>query len=360
MSTLDLDALADLVPRPDEEARERAQERQRALVKPPGSLGRLEDLSLWLAAVQGACPTRPLTRPRAVVFAGDHGVAELGVSAYPPQTTAALLRATLDGGTAAAVLARETGVTVRLVDVAVADPLADVPADVTRHKVHQGSGRIDVADALTVPEAEQAFRVGMTVADEEVDSGADLLVLGHLGVGGSTPAAVLAGALLGLDAATVTGRGSGVDDNRWMRKCATVRDALRRARRVVSDPLRLLATSGGADFAAMAGFLVQAAVRRTPVLLDGLAPAVSALVAQRIAYGAVDWWLAGQLSPEPAHAKALDRLGLEPLLAYRIGLGQGAGALLAVPLLRAAAVLLAEMATYEEAGVPPGSPWPRG
>ena len=185
-----------------------------------------------------------------------------------------------------------------------------------------------------------------------MDSGADLLVPGDLGIGNTTPAAVLIGVLTNTDAAAVIGRGSGIDDAAWIRKCAAIRDALRRAREVVEDPVQLLATSGGADFAATTGFLLQAAIRRTPVLLDGVVSAACALVAQRIAFRAVDWWQAGQLSPEPAHAKALERLALDPVLDYGMRLGEGTGALLAVPVVKAAAATLAEMSTLAEAEVP--------
>lgn len=351
MTALDLAVLADQVARPDEKARQEARDRQLRLTKPPGSLGRLEDLSVWLAGVQGTCPTRPLDRVRVVLFAGDHGVARSGVSAYPPEVTGQMVRNFLAGGAAVNALARLNDADVRVVDMAVDSDLDDVPADVTRHKVRRGSGSIDVEDALTREQAEQAFRAGMAIADDEVDAGADLLVTGDMGIGNTTPAATLVGLLTQSDAASVVGRGTGIDDAAWMRKCAAVRDAMRRGRPVLGDQVQLLATVGGADFAAMTGFLLQAAVRRTPVMLDGVVSGACALVAQRIAFRSADWWLAGHRSTEPAHRKALDRLALEPLLDMGLRLGEGSGALLAVPFLRAAAATLAEMATFDEAGV---------
>ncbi len=168
----------------------------------------------------------------------------------------------------------------------------------------RGSGRIDVEDALTAEETERAVRLGMAVADEEADSGTDLVVLGDLSVGGTTVAATLVAALCGTDASVVTGRGgAGIDDLAWMRKCAAIRDALRRARPVLGDQMELLAAVGGADIAAMTGFLLQAAVRRMPVVLDGVVSAACALVGQRAAFRAPDWWLAGQVGGEPAQAK---------------------------------------------------------
>jgi nicotinate-nucleotide--dimethylbenzimidazole phosphoribosyltransferase len=351
MSLVDLDGVAERVSRPDEAARAAARQRQLQLTKPAGALGRLEDLSVWLAGTQGTSPTRPLDRVRVVVFAGDHGIATAGVSAYPPEVTAQMVRNFVRGGAAVNVLARLVGAEVRVLDLAVDADLDDVPAEVRRHKVRRSSGRIDVEDALTQEEVERAFAAGMAIADDEIDAGADLLVTGDMGIGNTTPAAVLVGVLTGTHAATIVGRGTGIDDATWMRKCAAVRDAMHRARPVLGDPLRLLATAGGADFAAMTGFLMQAAARRTPVLLDGVVSGACALVGQRIACQAVDWWLAGHRSTEPAHGKALHRLSLEPVLDLGLRLGEGTGALLAVPVLQAAAVTLREMATFDEAGV---------
>ena len=347
---VDISALVASVQRSDESARVAARDRQGRLAKPTGALGRLEDLSVWLAGVQGACPPRPLDRVRVVVFAGDHGIARAGTSAYPPEVTAQMVRTVVSGRAAVNVLADVAGATVRVLDMAVDADLGDLPGDLGRHKVRRSSGRIDVEDALTRDEALAALRAGIAVADEEIDAGADLLVTGDMGIGNTTPAAVLVGLLTRKDASLVVGRGTGIDDATWMRKCAAVRDAMRRGRPVMGDQVDLLATVAGADLAATTGFLLQAAARRTPVLLDGVVSGACALVAQRAAFRAVDWWLAGHRSTEPAHTFALERLGLEPVLDMAMRLGEGTGALLAVPLLRAAGAALADMATFEEAG----------
>jgi nicotinate-nucleotide--dimethylbenzimidazole phosphoribosyltransferase len=344
----DLDALAARIDSPDEAAVEAARARQAMLVKPPGSLGRLEELSAWVAGAQGACPPRDFARARVVLFAGDHGIAAAGVSAYPPEVTAQMVATFLAGGGAVNVLARLAGATVRVVDMAVA---ADTPAEVAGHKIRRGSGRIDREDALTLAEAERAFAAGIAIADAEIDAGADLLIPGDMGIGNSTPAAVLVAVVTDTEPVHVVGRGSGIDDASWMRKVAAIRDALRRSRRVVADPVALLAVGGGADIAALTGFLVQAAVRRTPVLLDGVVSVTAALVAREIAPAATRWWLAGHRSPEPAHRLALDVLGLEPLVDLDMRLGEGTGALIALPVLRAAVRTLAEMQTFAEAGV---------
>lgn len=333
---------------PDAAARREANARHERLTKPAGSLGRLEELGVWIAACQSSCPPRPFTRPRIVVFAGDHGIAQHGVSAYPSEVTGQMVANFLTGGAAINVLAATAGATVRVVDMAVA---GDTPERVSGHKVRRGSGAIDREDALTEDEVQAALSAGRAIADEEVDGGADLLIAGDMGIGNTTPASVLIAALTGEEPVAVVGRGTGIDDNAWMRKAAAVRDALRRARKVTGDPVGLLRTVGGADLAAMAGFLAQAAIRRTPVLLDGLVVGAAALVAEDLAPGAREWWVAGHRSVEPAHTFVLGHLGLTPIVDLGMRLGEGSGAAVALPILTMAARVLAEMATFEDAGV---------
>jgi nicotinate-nucleotide--dimethylbenzimidazole phosphoribosyltransferase len=361
METTDLQKLSEDVRRPTDAMRGAATERWSGeLALPPRSFGTLEKVAGWLCAVQGQCPPKPIERARLVLFAGDHGIAAAEangnrVTAQPPGSTAALLRMHGRGQGAADILARTHEATVRLVDVSVdCDPeeLAELPAEVTAGRIRRGTGRIDREPACTRQEAEAAFALGRELADAEVDAGADLLVPALIGAGHTTPAAVLVAALTGADAASVTGRGSGIDDAGWTVKCAAVRDALRLARPVLADQMELLATSAGPDFAAACGFILQAAVRRTPVLLDGVGATACALLAQRIAFRTPEWCLAAQLSPEPAQAKALDRLSLEPLLDFKVRAGAGCGALLALPVVRAAVSVLAETPSYDEAGLP--------
>jgi nicotinate-nucleotide--dimethylbenzimidazole phosphoribosyltransferase len=336
------------VPAPDEQAHRQAVARQGQLTKPAGSLGRLEELGVWIASCQGACPPRPFARPRVVVFAGDHGIAASGVSAYPTEVTGQMIANFLVGGAAVNVLAAAAGATVRVVDMAVA---GDTQAGITQFKVRQGSGSIDREDALTEAETAQAIAAGRKIADEEIDRGADLLVAGDMGIGNTTPAAVLIASLTGTEPVAVVGRGTGIDDHAWMRKAAAIRDALRRARRAIGQPRLLLQIAGGADIAAMSGFLAQAAVRKTPVILDGMVVGAAAGVAEHMAPGARQWWVAGHLSVEPAHAIVLDMLQLKPLLELDMRLGEGSGALAALPLVLMSARVLAEMATFEDAGV---------
>ena len=300
---------------------------------------------MWAAACQGQCPPRQFERVRVVVFAGDHGVTRGRVSAYPAEVTAQMVANIDRGGAAINALAAIGGAGVRVVDMAVNGATAGP------YKVRRGSGDITREDALTPEETLAAVEAGRRIADEEVDGGADLLIPGDMGIGNTTVAATLIAALTGAEPTEVVGHGTGIDDAGWARKTAAVRDALFRSRPQHADPLALLRCIGGADFAALAGFCAQAAVRRTPVLLDGLASTAAALVADRLAPGARAWWQAGHRSPEPAHALACAALGLEPILDLQMRLGEGTGAAVALPVLRAAVAALASMSTFAEAGV---------
>ncbi len=334
---------------PDAAAAAAARARQDTLTKPRGALGRLEDLSVWIASCQGHCPPRQFERARVVVFAGDHDVARSGVSAYPPEVTAQMVANIDAGGAAINVLADIAGATVRVADLAVD---ADAASErIGAHKVRRGSGDITIQDALTDAETVAAIAAGRTIADEEVDAGADLLIAGDMGIGNTTAAAVLVAALTNAEPVAVVGFGTGIDDAGWARKTAAVRDALFRARLVLPDPVGLLRCCGGADLAAMAGFCAQAAVRRTPLLLDGMAVTAAALVSERLAPGARQWWQAGHRSTEPGHELALGALELDPILDLRMRLGEGTGAAVALPVVRAAVAALSSMATFADAGV---------
>lgn len=338
------------VPALDGRAGAAARRRQDLLTKPRGALGRLEDLSVWVASCQGDCPPTQFTRARVVVFAGDHGVAREGVSAYPSEVTAQMVANIEAGGAAINILAEAAGATVRVVDMAV--DRDESPTDVTMaHKVRRSSGNIATEDAMHLDEAIAAIEAGRRIADDEVDGGADLLIAGDMGIGNTTAATALIAALIGTEPVAAVGRGTGIDDAAWSRKTAAVRDALYRSRDRRGDPVALLAACGGADLAAMAGFCAQAAVRRTPLLLDGVVVSAAALVADRLAPGARAWWRAGHRSPEPAHALALAELGLEPIVDLGLRLGEGTGAAVALPILRAAVSLLSSMATFTDAGV---------
>jgi nicotinate-nucleotide--dimethylbenzimidazole phosphoribosyltransferase len=333
---------------PSHSVAEEARARHLTLTKPATSLGRLEELGVWISSCQEACPPRPLDRARVVVFAGDHGVAEHGVSAFPREVTLQMADNIVGGGAAVSVLARMAGATVRVADMAMS---AERPGGLDDHKIRRSSGSIDREDALTPEEVRAAIAAGRRIADEEVDSGADLLIAGDLGIGNTTPATVLTCLVTGREPVELVGRGTGIDDEGWMRKTAAIRDAMFRASGDLRDPVAMLRKVSGADLAAMAGFLAQAAIRRTPCLLDGSVVTSAALMAEALAPGARQWWTAGHRSAEPAHTAALTYLSLEPILEHSMRLGEGSGAVAALPVVHNAVAILTQMATFADAGV---------
>jgi nicotinate-nucleotide--dimethylbenzimidazole phosphoribosyltransferase len=327
---------------PDADVRCAAEERLAGLATPAGALGRLGDLAVWLASCQGVVPPRPVDNVRLAIFAGDHGVAAHGVSAYPAEITRAMVGTFEAGRAGVNALARTHGVHVRVVDVAVDDE-AGGPL-----KVRRGSNAIHLEDALSAAETERAFEVGEQVAREEIAAGADLLLSGDMGIGNTTPAAALVAAALGLPASEVVGRGTGVDDAGLARKAEVVDAALHRVGDRTADPVVCLTALGSADLAASTSYLLTAARAGVPVLLDGLMAVACALAADRIEPGVAAWCAAGHRSTEPAQSLALDKLGLVPLLDLGMRLGEGSGAVAAVPLVRSAAALLSDVALLSD------------
>jgi nicotinate-nucleotide--dimethylbenzimidazole phosphoribosyltransferase len=339
---------------PSEIARQQAAKRLAALATPPGALGRLGQLGVWLAACQGESPPLQVEIARLVIFAGDHGVAAHGVSAFPAAITGAMVRNFLAGKAGVNAIARTHGVDVRVLDVAVDDDFADIPEEVRTplqvHKIRKASGAIHVEDALTTEETHAALRSGATVAREEIAAGADLLISGDMGIGNTTPAAAMVGAALGLPAGEVVGRGTGIDADGLAHKTAIVDGALARAGQRVDDPVDTLTALGSADLAATTGYLLEAARVGVPVLLDGLMSVACALTADRMDPGAAAWYAAGHRSMEPAQSLAIGQLGLEPLLDLDLRLGEGSGAVTAVPLVRSGAALLRDVALLSDLG----------
>lgn len=348
----------------DEQAMAAAADVQRRLTKPAGSLGVLEDLSVRLAGLAGACPP-PLPEPAAVaVFAGDHGVHAQGVTPWPQEVTAQMIGNFLAGGAVVNAFARQAGATVTVVDVGVATPPAPVGAPpsgastvgaagprLVEANVRRGTRDLSVTAALTRDEARAAVETGIRVAGELVDAGAAVLLTGDMGIGNTTPAAALIAAFAGADPAAVTGRGTGVDDQTYRRKIEVVRTALRRHEPDPADPLGVLATVGGLEHAALAGLILGAAARRVPVLLDGVIAGSAALAAAAFVPSATDAMVAGHRSVEPGATVALRRLGLTPLVDLGLRLGEGTGALLALPVVAGAVRVLHEVATFDSAGV---------
>ncbi|MEV0156606.1 nicotinate-nucleotide--dimethylbenzimidazole phosphoribosyltransferase [Micromonospora sp. NPDC050686] len=333
-----------------------ARELQGRLTKPAGSLGALEELSVRLAGLAGRCPP-PLPEPAAVVvFAGDHGVHAQRVTPWPQEVTAQMVGNFLAGGAVVNAFARQAGATVTVVDVGVATPLpveaagADGPRLIAA-KVRPGTRDMTVTAALTRDEAITAVRTGVAVAERLADDGAGILLTGDMGIGNTTPAAALVAVFTGADPAAVTGRGTGVDDATHRRKIEVVRAALRRHAPDPADPLGALATVGGLEHAALTGFILGAAARRVPVLLDGVIAVSAALAAAALAPDAVGAMIAGHRSAEPGAGVALRHLGLDPLIDLGLRLGEGTGALLALPVVTGAVRVLHEVATFDAAGV---------
>ena len=324
-----------------------AEARQARLTKPTHSLGRLEDLSISLAGMTGMLDP-PLANAVIFTLAADHGVSAEGVSAYPREVTAQMVLNFLRGGAAINVLAREVGARVVVADIGVD---ADLPADpeLRAVKVRRGTASIAQGPAMSLAEAQQAIEVGRELLRTEH---VDIALTGDMGIGNTTASAALICALTGLDAALIVGRGTGVDDAGLKRKQDAVARALEvNASALRQGPVHVLAAVGGLEIAGLAGVILEAAERRKPVLIDGFISGAAALVASAIDPVVMGYLIASHRSQELGHRAVLERLGLQPLLDLDLRLGEGTGAALALPIVRASVRLLNEMATFDEAGV---------
>ncbi|MFC4911376.1 nicotinate-nucleotide--dimethylbenzimidazole phosphoribosyltransferase [Actinomadura gamaensis] len=344
----------------DEAAMRDARELQNRLTKPPGSLGVLEDVSVRLAGLAGACPP-PMPEPAAVaVFAADHGVHAQGVTPWPQEVTAQMVANFLAGGAVVNAFAAQVGAEVSVVDIGVAAPLAPAPGLLPR-KVAPGTADMTEGPAMTPGQARQAVETGIEVARDLVASGARCLITGDMGIANTTASAALIAAFTGLPPEDVTGRGTGIDDATHARKVEVVRTALGRhdllpgpaatAPADGRDPLDVLAAVGGLEHAGIAGFILGAAALRIPVVLDGVIAGAAALAAAALCPDALGACVAGHRSAEPGHGAAVAHLRLRPLVDLELRLGEGTGALLALPLVQGAARVLHEVATFDSAGV---------
>jgi nicotinate-nucleotide--dimethylbenzimidazole phosphoribosyltransferase len=326
----EMHALLDALPDPDETARSAVRDRAASVLRPLGALARLDEVAIWLAGWQRTARPK-VESTAAVVFVADHGVAEEGVSAYPAAVTEAMLRALQAGVATAAAMAKTIGGTLDVLDVGVGRP----------------SGNLVHEPALS----EKGFRECLDAGRQAIAVlDADLVVLGEMGIANTTPAAAVSAALFGGLTEQWVGRGTGIDDPTFARKLGVV-EAARRRIADIADPLEILRQVGGAELAAIAGAALEARRRSLPVVLDGfvVTAAVAALdVAQP---GALDHCLAGHCSGEPGHRMLLDKLGMSPLLDLGLRLGEGSGALAAVPLVRLAVAAVTEVATFAEWGI---------
>ncbi|MEW6447246.1 MAG: nicotinate-nucleotide--dimethylbenzimidazole phosphoribosyltransferase [Bacillota bacterium] len=332
----------------DRGAMERARARVDSLLKPPGSLGRLEELAVHLAGITGrAFPE--IKAKTVIVMAGDHGVVAEEVSAAPQEITWQILPRFLDGTGGIGVLARHVGAKVVVVDIGVARPV-ELPGVVIR-KIRHGTGNIAHGPAMMREEAVRAVEVGIELAQTEIQHGADLIATGDMGIGNTTPSSAILCALAGVPVKEAVGRGTMVNDTILERKRRVVARALQVNRPDRSDPLDVVAKVGGLEIAGLAGVILGAAARRVPVLLDGFITGAAALVAAGLCPAVRNFMIASHLSEERAHRTMLAALGLKPLLDFNLRLGEGTGAALAIPVVEAAAKILKEMATFKDAGV---------
>jgi nicotinate-nucleotide--dimethylbenzimidazole phosphoribosyltransferase len=339
--------LARIAP-PDAAAAEEARRELDRKTKPRGSLGELEPLAARIAGMLGTRRAGPL-RPAILLVAADHGVASEQVSAYPQEVTSQMLETFASEGAAINVLARMAGASVVVVDAGVRAP-AEHP-EIRALRLGAGTANLAEGPAMSRAKALEGLDAGITLATQLARDGFELLALGDMGIANTTSASALCAQLLPAEPAAVCGRGTGVDDAGLARKVAVVEKAIAANEAELSDPVGVLAALGGFELAVLAGACLGGAERRVPVLLDGFVTGAAALVAARIQPLAAEFMIASHRSPEPGHAPVLAELRLRPLLDLGLRLGEGSGAALALPLVQAALALLAEMATFEGAGV---------
>jgi len=333
----------------DDTAMDAARARQDTLTKPRGSLGRLEALSVQLAGIFG--DPRPRIRHKVIVtMAGDHGVVAEGVSAYPQAVTAQMMDNFLRGGAAINVLARHVGARVVIVDMGVAADVDPHP-DLVVKKVARGTSNLARGPAMTRQQASRALMAGAEVVGAELAQGLDVLGVGEMGIGNTTPAAAIAAALIGCPAAEVVGRGTGVDDAGLGRKVMAVENALSVNQPDPADALDVLTKVGGFEIGGIAGAMLAAAAHRRPVMVDGFISTAAAMIAVGLVPEMKSYLVAAHRSQEHGHGRMLEWLGLEPLLELDMRLGEGTGAALGMSLVETACKILDEMATFGEAGI---------
>lgn len=338
---------------PDEAAMTAARARQEQLTKPIGALGRLEALSIQLAGISGQLHT-PVAPCTVIICAADHGITAERVSAYPSAVTAQMVQNFLAGGAAINVLARQMGAAVKVLDIGVAVDLPEHP-DLVVAKVRYGTANFAVEPAMQKDEAIAAIEAGIQVANRCIAAGTRLLIPGEMGIGNTTPSAAIASVLTGQPVELVTGTGTGLVFAGWRHKCAVIRKALSLHNPSSADPIDILRCVGGLEIAAIVGIVLAGAAARVPVLLDGVIATAGASLAARLAPPCIPFLIAGHRSQEPGHRAFLDHLGILPLLDLDLRLGEGTGALLALPLVEASVRTLTEMATFDEAAVEKGT-----
>ena len=336
----------------DKEAMAKARARQDTLTKPPGSLGRLEELSVQLAGIQGKA--MPQIKHKAImVMAGDHGVVAEKIGNWPQEVTAQMVRNFLRGGAGINVIARQVGVRVIVIDMGVATDLKPDP-DLLSKKISYGTQNMTLGPAMTTEQAVKAIEAGIDIATDETAKGLDIIGTGDMGIGNTTASSAICAVVTGKPVAEVTGRGTGLTDEQLAHKVAVIKQALRVNHPDPAQPLDMLAKVGGFEIGGLVGVMLGAAAKRIPVVIDGFISGAAALIATGLSPGFRDYLIAAHISAEPGHRVLLEHLGLKPLLNLNMRLGEGTGAALGIYLAETATRILMEMATFAEAGISEG------
>ncbi len=332
----------------DAESMREAQKRQNELTKPPGSLGILEQISIRLAGMQRTAQPQ-IGKKVVIVMAADHGIAEEGVSAFPSDVTAQMVYNFAEEGAAVNVLARFAGAEVIVVDIGVKQDISS--EKVVHEKIRYGTSNMTRGEAMTREEARDAVLVGARIAGQAIDEGASLIATGDMGIGNTSASSAIISCLGDIELSSVVGRGTGVDDEGLKRKLVAIEKAIKINRLNSEDPLDVLHKVGGLEIGGLTGVILEGARRQIPVIIDGFISSAAALLASKLAPKSINYMIASHTSAESGHSRALTEIGLSPMLNMNMRLGEGTGAVLAMTVVEAAAKLLSEMATFEQAGV---------
>lgn len=350
MKSTKLEIIVNQIQPLDQAAMQAAQERQNMLTKPAGSLGRLEELSIQIAGIMGK-PIPAIKEKVIITMAGDHGVVAEGVSAFPQEVTPQMVANFLNGGAAINALARHIGARVVVVDMGVASDIPSVDEKLIRRRVGSGTANLAQGQAMNRGQAEESIQSGIEVTLAEISKGADIIGTGDMGIGNTTPSAAIACALMGESPEKIAGRGTGVDDEGLKRKTSAIQRALDVNRPNPKDGLDVLSKVGGFEIGGLAGVMIGAAANHVPVMVDGFISTAAAMIAVTLAPQCKDYLIAAHRSKEYGHSAMLEWLGLKPLFDLDLRLGEGTGAALGISMAEAACKVLAEMATFTEAGV---------
>jgi nicotinate-nucleotide--dimethylbenzimidazole phosphoribosyltransferase len=325
-----------------------AKARQDQLTKPQGSLGVLEDLSIKLAGITRQVKPK-IAKKVIIVMAGDHGVVEEGVSAFPAEVTPQMVMNFVAGGAGINVLSRHVGAEVVIVDIGVAAEINH--PSVIQAKVRAGTANFAKEAAMSRAEAVQSILVGAGIAQQEIDKGATILGTGDMGIGNTTPSTAILSALTNTPPEEVCGYGTGIDDHGLKHKIKVINQALEMHKPDASDPIEVLSKVGGLEIGGLAGVILASAAKRIPIVIDGFISGAAALLASRLAPKSVNYMIASHVSVEPGHKTILNEVGLSPMLHMNMRLGEGTGAALGISVVEAASKIINEMATFSEASV---------